>query len=325
MPVSDPERWGMSAPVPGIALRDHRALLAEFERLGYSGIWPGEAAGYDAFTPLALAAAWTSSLRLATGVIPVQTRGPAVIAQTVASLCDAATGRVALGIGASSLAVAQSWNAQPYERPLARTRDLLRFLREAWTGGKVSSQYETFAVDGFQLQVPPPDPVPPVLVAALRPKMLELARTSGDGAVVNWMSADDLARVTPLVGDGKELVVRAKVILSTDWQHVRGIATRMINGYFHVAGYRASQEWLGRGPALTPMWDAWAAGDRRLATELVPDEVIDQLFLWGDHAAIRRGLRRYAERGATTTVPTFSGTTDQVLEAIRALAPGAGR
>jgi probable F420-dependent oxidoreductase len=319
--AADPERWGATVPFAGVALRDHRARLQELQDLGYSGVWPGEAAAEDVFTPLTLAAAWTSSLRLGTGIVPVQTRGPAVIAQTTAALCDAAPGRFVLGIGSSSRAVVTSWNAQPFERPLARTRDLVTFLRAAWTGERITAEYETFRIDGFQLGGRLPDPPPPVLVAALRPRMLELASSLGDGTIVNWMSAEDLRQVTPLLAPGKELIARAKVVLSTDWTYVRAMAARMINGYFHVAGYRASQEWLGRGPALAEMWDAWAAGDRRAAIEVVPDEVIDQLFIWGDHAAIRRGLTCYAESGATTTVPVFYGPPDDVHAAIRALAP----
>jgi probable F420-dependent oxidoreductase len=320
MTAPDPSRWGLGVPLGHVPLAGHRAALRELEELGYSGVWSGEAAADDAFTPLALAAAWTSSLRLATGVIPVQTRGPAVIAQTAAALCAVAPGRFALGIGASSPAVVASWNSQPFERPAARTRDLITFLRAAWTGEKVTATYETWAVEGFQLAVPVPAP-PPVLVAALRPRMLALAGGAGDGAIVNWMSADDLRQVSPLLGPGKELVARAKVIADTDWARVRAVAVRMINAYLHVPGYRASQEWLGRGAALAPMWDAWRAGERRTATELVPDEVIDQLFLWGDHVRIRRGLERYAEAGATTTVPVFSGPAAEVRSLVRDLAP----
>jgi probable F420-dependent oxidoreductase len=322
---ADPLRWGMAIPFPGVPLHEHRGRLEELDELGYSGVWTGEASSEDVFTPLALAAAWTSSLRLGTGIVPAQTRGPAVIAQTAASLCDAAPGRFVLGLGSSSRAVVESWNAQPAARPLARIRDLLSFLRSAWRGEKVTRAYETFRIDGFQLGGRLPDPQPKVIVAALRPRMLELAGRAADGAIVNWMSADDLRRVTPLLGEGAELVARVKVVVSADWPRVRAMAARMINGYFHVSGYRASQEWLGRGEALKPMWDAWSAGDRRRATELVPDEVINELFLWGDAVAIRRGLERYAACGATTTVPVLYGSPAEVHQAIRDLAPARAR
>jgi probable F420-dependent oxidoreductase len=317
---SDPERWGVSIPVPYASLADRGAALRRLEELGYSGLWSAEANGEDAFVPLAIAAASTASLRLACGVIPMQTRGPALLAQTAATMCAAAPGRFALGIGASSPAVVTHWNARPLDRPLAMARDLIAFLRAAWAGDKITAKYETFSIEGFQLGIGVPAP-PPLLVAALRPKMLALAGSAGDGAIVNWMSADDLSRVTPLVGPGKELVARVKVIPSGDWARVRAVAARLINAYFHVPTYRASQEWLGRGAALRPVWDAWAAGDRRAATDLVPDDVIDQLFLWGDGARVRRGLERFARAGASTTVPVIHGTADEVRSTLHELAP----
>lgn len=322
---ADPLRWGMAIPFAGVPLREHRDRLKELDDLGYSGVWTGEASSEDVFTPLTLAAAWTPSLRLGTGIVPAQTRGPAVIAQTAAALCDAAPGRFVLGLGSSSRAVVQSWNAQPAVRPLAYIRDLVSFLRSAWTGEKVTREYETFRIENFQLGGRLPDPQPKVIVAALRPRMIELAGRAGDGAIVNWMSAEDLRQVRPLLGAGAELVARVKVVLSTDWPKIRAMAARMINGYFHVAGYRASQEWLGRGEVLQHMWDAWSAGDRRRATELIPDEVINQLFLWGDIDVIRAGLERYAACGATTTVPVLYGSPPDVHQAIRGLAPARAR
>src|SRR5258706_78801 len=140
-------RAATATPAPasaGMPLHEHRRWLEELDDLGYSGVWTGEAASEDAFTPLTLAAAWTRSLRLGTGIVPAQTRGPAVIAQTAAALCDAAPGRFVLGLGSSSPAVGESWNPQPRVRPLASLRGLLSFLRPAWRGGKGAPRYEAF-------------------------------------------------------------------------------------------------------------------------------------------------------------------------------------
>src|SRR5215213_5303023 len=140
-----------------------------------------------AHPPLALAAAWAPSLRGGVAIVPAFTRGPALLAQTAASMADAAPGRFALGIGASSPAIVERWNAIPFEHAFQRTRDVLRFLRRALTGEKVAERYDTFEVQGFRLGVVPEQP-PPLLVAALRPGMLRLAGDEGDGAIVNWLS-----------------------------------------------------------------------------------------------------------------------------------------
>ena len=177
------------------------------------------------------------------------TRGPALLAQTAASMADAAPGHFALGIGASSPAIVERWNAIPFERPFRAHARHAALPPRALAGEKVTERYETFEVQGFRLGVVPEEP-PPVLVAALRPGMLRLAGEEGDGAIVNWLSAADVAQIAPYVGD-KEIVARIFVVPSDDFDAVRAMASRMITSYLTVGAYAEFHEWLGRGPALT--------------------------------------------------------------------------
>jgi probable F420-dependent oxidoreductase len=314
-----PPRHGITVPLGNGPLHEQREWYEEISRLGYTDLWSGEAAAHDGFTPLALAAAWTPNLRLGIAIAPAFTRGPALLAQTAASMSQAAPGKFALGIGASSPAIVQSWNGIPFERPFERTRDMLRFLRRALTGEKVTERYDTFAVDGFRLGVAL-DQQPPILIAALRARMLRLAADEADGAIVNWLSADDVGKVAPYVG-GKEIVARILVIPSDDFAMVRAQAARQITAYLNVDAYRKFQEWLGRGAALQPMWDAWASGDRAGALDAIPDEVIDELFVWGTPARMREHVARYTANGATTTAPMIFATGDELGAALRDLAP----
>jgi probable F420-dependent oxidoreductase len=314
-----PRRFGVTVPIPGVPLHAHREWFEEIAALGFTDVWSSEADGPDGFTPLALAAAWTPSLRGGIAIVPAFTRGPALLAQSAASLADAAPGRFALGIGASSPAIVERWNAIPFVDPFRRTRDTVRFLRRALTGEKITERYDTFEVQGFRLGIVPEAP-PAILVAALRPGMLRLAGEEADGAIINWLSAADVAQITPYVGD-KEIVARIFVAPTDDFDVVRTIAARSITSYLNVEVYAKFHEWLGRGPALQPMWDAWAAGDRARALELVPDEVIDDLVVWGTPEQIRAKVDDYAAHGVTTTAPSIMGRGDAVREAIRALAP----
>lgn len=315
-----PRRWGVTVPFEGLPLHAHRDLVVEAEQLGFTDLWSAEAMSYDAFTPLALASVWAPSLRLGTAIVPAYTRGPAAFAQQVASLCDAAPGRVALGIGTSSNVIVERWNGIPFEKPYQRVRDMVRFLRTALAGEKVTEEYETFSVQGFRLGVKV-EQQPPILVAALRPGMLRLAGREGDGAIVNWLSADDVKTVVPYVGAGKEIVARLFVFPTEDRDLVRTFGKRAIASYLTVPVYAAFHEWLGRGDLLADLWRLWAEGDRKAAAESIPDEVVDDLLIWGPPERIREHLARYVENGVTTPAPALFAPPDQVAPLLRALAP----
>jgi len=313
------QRWGITVPFNGVPLHEHRSWFEELVDLGYTDVWSAEANGHDAFTPLALAAAWTTELRLGSAVVPAYTRGPALLAQTVASLVDAAPGRVAFGLGTSSNVIVERWNDIEFERPYQRVRDTIRFLRAALSGEKVREEYETFSVRGFRLGVTL-DEIPPILVGALRPGMLKLAGTEGDGAIVNWLSADDVRTVAPYV-NGKELAARIFVLPTEDRDTVQFVARRMIAEYLNVPVYAAFHDWLGRGELLQPMWDKWKEGDRKGATEAIPDEVVDQLVVHGSPEQCREHLQRYVDAGITTPAPAILAGPDDARRTMRALAP----
>jgi alkanesulfonate monooxygenase SsuD/methylene tetrahydromethanopterin reductase-like flavin-dependent oxidoreductase (luciferase family) len=159
-------RWGVTVPLPNLPLREHADLVRRVEAAGYTDLWSGETNGPDGFTPLAACAAWTERVRLGTGVVGAFTRGPALLAQQAAALADLSGGRFALGIGASSDRIVEGWNGMPFDRPLTRIAQTVDFLDAAFAGERTAT--------GFKLEQPPPES-PPVILAALRGKMLRLA------------------------------------------------------------------------------------------------------------------------------------------------------
>ncbi|MFD6096458.1 LLM class F420-dependent oxidoreductase [Nocardiopsis flavescens] len=316
-------RWGMTVPLEGVPLLDQRAIIERMADQGYTDLWSAEAAATDAFTPLALASVWAPGLRLGTAIVPAYTRGPATLAMSAATLAAAAPGRFALGIGTSSNIIVERWNAIPFTEPYKKVRDTVRFLREALSGARVEADYDTFSVQGFTLGAVPAQ-VPPILVAALRPGMLRLAGREADGAVVNWLSAEDVRTVVPYVhgqGEGKEVVARIFVAPGADPETARGIGRRAISAYLNVPVYRAFHEWLGR-EELAPMWRAWDAGDRKGALAAVPDRVVDELVVHGPAEYCRERVAAYVENGVTTPVLAPIGPPgEDPAEVVRALAP----
>jgi probable F420-dependent oxidoreductase len=317
------QRYGMTVPFQG-PLHDQRARFEELAALGYTDLWSAEANTTDAFTPLALASVWTPSLRLGTAILPVYTRGPGLLAQSIATIAAAAPGRFVAGIGASSNVIVEGWNGIAFTEPYKRVRDTLHFLRSALAGEKVSNDYDTFSVKGFRLGIVPEQPVP-ILVAALREGMLRLAGRDGDGAIVNWLSADDAATVSAIVnaqGPGKEMVARIFVCPNPDREQVLPAAKFAMAAYLNVPVYRAFHEWLGRGDMLAEHWAQWEAGDRKGALDKIPDSLVDDLIPNGDADQCRAHIQRYIDAGITTPALMVMGLGGiDTREAIRALAP----
>src|SRR5258706_7786411 len=188
--MTQPSRGKLGITIPLRApLPAHTELLPRLSAAGYRHFWSSETAAFDAFTPLAHAAAILPEAHLGTAIAGVFTRGPALLAMSAAALADAAPGRFSLGVGAASPAIVTRWNGVPYERPVSRVREAVGFLRAALAGEKLPN--------GFRLERPPAQP-PPILVAPLRPAMLRLAGAAGDGAILNWLSTSDVERIVPL-------------------------------------------------------------------------------------------------------------------------------
>ncbi len=316
-------RLGMTVPFDGVPLHQQRDWFEEMVDLGYTDVWSSETNGADAFTPLALASVWAPTLRLGTAIVPAYTRGPATLAQSVAALADAAPGRFVFGVGTSSNVIVERWNDLEFTEPYKRVRDTVRFLREALAGEKVRATYDTFAVNGFKLGIVPAV-LPSILVAALRPGMLRLAGREGDGAIINWLSADDVTKVVPHVhegGDGKEVVARIFVAPTTDVDTVRAMGRFAIASYLTVPVYAEFHRWLGRGDELAGMWQRWQDGDRKGALEAIPNSVVDELIVHGSPEECRAHIQRYVDNGVTCPAIALLPFGFDVRQAVRDLAP----
>jgi len=320
------QRYGITIPFDGVPLLEQRDWIRELADAGYTDFWSAEAGGADSFTPLVLAAQWAPEARVGTAIVPAFTRGPATLASCAAGLAEAAPGRAVLGLGSSSPVIVENWNATEFDRPYHRVRDTVRFLKQALAGEKITHDYDTFSVKSFRLARLPETP-PTLMLAALREGMLRLAGRESAGAILNWLSAEDVAKVGRHVhaaGEGRELVARLFVLPSENADLVRGVARRVIAAYLNVPVYAAFHEWLGRGERLDGMWKHWKAGNRKAALEAIPDDLIDELVIHGSPGACREHVQRYVEHGLHTPVLALLPGDYDPREASKALAPAAG-
>jgi len=319
-PAGGVPRYGITIPFDGVPLTEHRRWYEDLLALGYTDVWSAETDGLDGFTPLTLAAAWTPALQLGVAIIPAYTRGPALLAQSVAGLAEAAPGHFTFGLGTSSDVIVSRWNGVPFTEPYKRVRDTIAFLREALSGERVDTAYDTFEVKGFRLARPVSQP-PPIFLAALRPGMLRLAGRVADGVIINWLSATDVATVTPELGADLPVAARIFVIPSEDADMARAIGRRMITAYLNVGVYAEFHRWLGRGEALADMWQLWQDGDRKGALAAIPDEVVDDLVVHGSYAQCRDKIGRYVANGVDIPVLAVLPFGVELADAVAGLAP----
>jgi len=305
-------RWGLTVPFAGVALADHAELFRRADAAGYDDFWTGETNGADGFTPLVLAAAHTERVRLGTGIVNPFTRGPAVLAQHAAALADASRGRFVLGLGSSSNVIVERWNGVPFEKPLSKVREAVAALRPVLAGER--------GPGGFRLETAPAYAIP-IVVAALRGRMLALAAEVADGAFTNFLPLSGAPQVVEAFGaPDKELVCRFFCVPQPE---AEGMATAkfLFAAYGTVPVYAEFFRWLGWGERIDPMVEAWHGGDRAKALELVPQDLVREIFLFGSAEQMRERLGEFAAAGVTTFVLSALCGPDDLPAFIDGLAP----
>jgi alkanesulfonate monooxygenase SsuD/methylene tetrahydromethanopterin reductase-like flavin-dependent oxidoreductase (luciferase family) len=200
------------------------------------------------------------------------------------------------------------------ERPLSKMSETIDFLREVFGGGRADG--------GFKLEQPPAEPVP-IVVAALRGKMLRLAAEKGDGAFTNFLPLAGLPKVTQALEGapgGFELLCRFFCVPGRR-EEVEPLARWMFASYATVPFYEAFFRWLGYGERIDEMVAAWKRKDRDAASAAAPWDLIEDIFILGEPAEMKERLGRYIEGGITLPILTPVTSPDRFAELIEALGP----
>lgn len=325
------QRLGLTIGLEGAGLRSVVDLCRRAEDLGYTDLWTAEVAGADGLTPLGALAATTRTARLGTAILPVFTRPPALLAMSAASLQDLSGGRFVLGLGTSSDVIVGRWMGETFTRPLTRLREYVEVVRACLGGGKVEFNGLTTTVEGFRMTHDPGAPVP-IHLAALGPTACALAGEVAEGVIFFLKTADGvrtaLEWAAPARGDF-DCVMRVPFLVDPEREIVDVAARRLLLSYAPVDVYARSLAAQGFGAEIAAIREAWGAGDRRRAAELVTDEMVDALLISGDVDRCRARLDELRAAGVTTPVllpMSFAGEPEEraarVAAAVEALAPG---
>ncbi|HVV38536.1 MAG TPA: TIGR03620 family F420-dependent LLM class oxidoreductase [Acidimicrobiales bacterium] len=244
---------------------DAVALAQRIEALGYSTLWLPETAGKDPFALIGMLAANTTELRFATGIANIFHRHPGVMKQAAMTLAEQSGGRFILGIGVSHGPMVAGLRGLDYSKPLASM--------SAYLDGYDASPYMAF---------PPAEP-PKRVLAALGPKMLELARDKADGAHPYWTTPDHTALARKILGPDKLLLVEQKVVGTTDADKAHAAAIGAVNMYRTLPNYR--NNWLRLGFTDEEI-DANAA------------RFLDAVVAWGTTDQIKARIQEHIDAGA---------------------------
>lgn len=303
--------------------------VRDLESAGVDRIWGGEAYGFDLATPLAFLAGQTSTVELMSGIFPVYSRTPSLIASTAASIDALSQGRFVLGLGTSGPQVIEGWHGVPFEKPLGRTRDVIEVCRKVWSGDRVTHDGRTMSLPlGDDAGTGLGKPLKfmgrmfradiPIVVASIGPKNVAMTAELANGwqpihFVPDffrrvWGEALDegMAKRDPSLGP-LEITVGGKVALGNGphVQAARDDARAQIS--FYVGGMGAKTKNFYNDLFRRYGWEEEAeliqerflSGDRRGAEAAVPEEYLDLTVLSGDEGRVRERLEVYKEAGVT--------------------------
>jgi probable F420-dependent oxidoreductase len=238
----------------------------DVESWGYSALWLPEAVGRDPFVTISFLGAHTQRLVFATGIANLYARDPMTMKALAQTTGELTTGRFVLGIGVSHSHLVTGVRGHEYGKPVTTMRNYLDAMDKA-----------LFRAVG------PPAPVP-IVLAALRPKMLALAAERAQGAHPYFVTPEHTARARAILGKDRILAPEQKVLLCTDPAKARAVARSYMRIYTGLPNYQNNLKWLGFDDS-----DFVDGGSDRL---------VDAIVAWGDEDAIRRRVREHFDAGA---------------------------
>ena len=270
--------------------RDLRRAVAEIEEMGFGTIWIGESIGREAFAASAIILAATRQIKVATGIANIWVRDATAMMNGGRALAEAWPDRFILGIGVSHQPLVNARGHQ-YDRPLTAMREYLDLMERAPYRG------------------PQPDRPPPIMLAALGPKMLELARERAAGAHPYCVPVEHTAEARGILGPDRLLAPEQAIVFARNREAARGPGDIYMRTYLSLENYRQNLVRLGwPEDKLTPPGS---------------DRAIDALIAWGDEHEIARKVKRHYEAGADhVTVNVITPTPDRApTDDLRRLAP----
>lgn len=300
--------------------------------LGYRSIWTVEATGTDAFSLLGGVSAVAPGLDLATGIVPIQLRTPALAAMSAASLqAMSPEATVWLGVGVSAPGILRQHGAPAADRPIAMMREYVTLLRECLSGESVTFEGDFWQVRRFQLGVRLGDRRPKIVMAALNPQMLKLAGEVADGVLLNYLPASHVAASVARVRAGGDAKIFAYVHAAVgELERSARSARRDLFNYAMADGYARMFRAAGFEEEVDEIRARMAERDRDGAVAAVSERMIQAIDFIGSEDEVESFVGAYVDAGVEHPVlmpmpwgeDRLAVTEQTMAAAIRAVRPG---
>ncbi|MER7500113.1 LLM class F420-dependent oxidoreductase [Nonomuraea pusilla] len=344
-------RIGMALNYSG-GFKETVAELADYEKAGLDIVFVAEAYSFDAVSQMGYIAAKTERLQIASGILPIYSRTPALLAMTAAGLDYVSDGRFTLGIGASGPQVIEGFHGVPYTAPLGRTREVIEICRQVWRRERLEHAGRHYTVplppgEGTGLGKPlklinhPVRPRIPIVVAAIGPKNVELTAELAEGwepifyvpekAADVWgpSLAAGRARRDPELG-GLDVIAQASLAIGDDVSGLLEFGRPMAALYIGGMGakgrnfYNDLARRYGYEKEAERIQELYLDGKKDEAAALVPYELLERMSLIGSEGFVRDRIEALKESGVTTLNVTPLGRTHEervrLLEKVKELA-----
>ena len=313
----------VAVTLPGGPKLEHTiARLKWAEDEGFPDAWFSDAGAPDTLTQIAAVGHHTTSIRIGVAVTPVYTRSPSVLAASANVIGQVIPGRFVMGLGSSSQTIMGQWNGIPLEKPVTRVKETAQLVRHMLTGEKTNFDGVTLKSHGYR-QAPMDNP-PPIYLAALRPKMIEMAAEVGDGVIFNLWPKSALPKMMEHVKIGAEragknwqdveIVNRAMALCTDDKAAGRNAFRAAFAPYYATPVYNKFLAWAGHSGAASTITEGWAAKDRAKTSGALSDELIDEIAIIGTEDEIRQRIREDAEGGVHTSIIAPMAATPEDLD-----------
>ncbi|MFI9590830.1 LLM class F420-dependent oxidoreductase [Nonomuraea sp. NPDC052265] len=343
-------RIGMALNYSG-GFKETVAELADYEKAGLDIVFVAEAYSFDAVSQMGYIAAKTERVQIASGILPIYSRTPTLLAMTAAGMDFVSDGRFTLGIGTSGPQVIEGFHGVPYTAPIGRTREVIEICRKVWRRERLEHAGRNYNVplpagQGTGLGKPlkiinhPVRPRIPIVVAAIGPKNVEMTAELAEGWEPIFYYPEKAAQVWgPSLAAGKarrdpelgelDVIAQATLAIGDDVAGLREFGRPMAALYIGGMGakgrnfYNDLARRYGYEKEAEQIQDLYLEGKKDEAAALVPAELLENMSLIGSEGFVRDRIAALKESGVTTLNVAPLGRTHEervrLLERIKEL------